>query len=89
MIWTSTSFLADQAAAGAHQQQHIEADHDGLIAALQKLLTAMTTLARTSPLMGESLASHASRNADTLARAQHCKLRQSGESSRGRRDNYS
>lgn len=52
MIWTSTSLLADQAAAGAHQQQHIEADHDGLIAALQKLLTAMTTFARTSPLMG-------------------------------------
>ncbi|KAH9918952.1 uncharacterized protein B0H18DRAFT_1120056 [Fomitopsis serialis] len=51
MIWTSTSLLADQAAAGAHQQQHVEADHDGLIAALQKVLTAMTTFAQTSPLM--------------------------------------
>ncbi|KZT68936.1 hypothetical protein DAEQUDRAFT_765942 [Daedalea quercina L-15889] len=51
MIWTSASLLADQAAAGAHQQQHVEADHDGLIAALQKILTAMTTFAHTSPLM--------------------------------------
>lgn len=55
MIWTSTSLLADQAAAGANQQQHIEAGHDGLIAALQRLLTAMTNFAHTSPLMGESL----------------------------------
>lgn len=52
MIWTSTSLLADQA---AYRQQHLEADHDGLIAALQRLLTAMTNFAHTSPLMGESL----------------------------------
>ncbi|KAH9831189.1 uncharacterized protein C8Q71DRAFT_783153 [Rhodofomes roseus] len=50
VLWTAVSRVLI-AVAGAHQQQHVEADHDGLIAALQRLLTAMTTFARTSPLM--------------------------------------
>ncbi|KAI0726580.1 hypothetical protein C8Q72DRAFT_518907 [Fomitopsis betulina] len=47
VLWTAVS----QVLIAAYRQQHLEADHDGLIAALQRLLTAMTNFAHTSPLM--------------------------------------
>ncbi|OSX63334.1 hypothetical protein POSPLADRAFT_1180294 [Postia placenta MAD-698-R-SB12] len=49
LLWSSTSLLADQAGAG-RELQHIEADHNRLGVALQKVLAAMTTLANTCPL---------------------------------------